>query len=294
MEQKLSPGAGVLLLLAVASLFASNHLCARITFDHGTSVAAAVAVRASATALFLLLMMRVQGIALAIPRELRGRALLAGILIAGQSYCLYSAVALIPPALALLVFQTSPMLYVLLTWALGKDEPRLVALAPMLLALGGLALALNLRPATLDADWAAVRAGVAWAFASGACMSVVYYLNANALRPLDGRLRTFVMTAVTAALVIVAGASTSALALPREASGWAGLALLTIFYCAAMIILFLVLPRVPPTSTAALNFEPISLLALSWIFLGLTVTALQVLGALVTASAIAWLGLSKR
>src|SRR6266496_2600715 len=202
MEAKLSPGAGVLILLGVASAFASNHLCARIAFDHGVSVAAAVSVRATFTAVLLLAVMRLQRISLSIPRELRAKTLLAGLLIASQSYCLYSAVALIPPALALLVFQTSPMLYVLLTWALGRERPRWSALGPMALALGGLSLALNLRPGHFDTDWAALRTGVAWAFASGASMTVVYYLNANALKSLDSRLRTFAMTAVTAVLVI--------------------------------------------------------------------------------------------
>src|SRR5207248_781623 len=89
-------------------------------FDHGASVVTAVSVRATFTTLVLFTMMRLQGVSLGIPRELRGRTFLAGLLIATQSYCLYSAVALIPPALALLVFQTSPMLYVLLTWALGR------------------------------------------------------------------------------------------------------------------------------------------------------------------------------
>ena len=107
----------------MASAFASNHLCARIAFDHGASVATGVSVRATFTALFLFFMMRLQGVRIAIPRELRGATLLAGMLIATQSYTLYSAVAIIPPALALLVFQTSPMLYVLLTWALGKERP---------------------------------------------------------------------------------------------------------------------------------------------------------------------------
>src|SRR5205823_11733242 len=188
MEARLSPGAGVLILLGVASCFASNHLCARIAFDHGASVVAAVSVRATFTSLVLLAMMRIQGIRLAIPRALRGKTLLAGLLIASQSYCLYSAVALIPPALALLVFQTSPMLYVLLTWALGREAPRWSALAPMALALVGLALALNLRPAHLPADWAAVRAGVLLAFARRLSMAVVYYLHANALQALHGRL----------------------------------------------------------------------------------------------------------
>jgi drug/metabolite transporter (DMT)-like permease len=288
MDPKLSPGTAIVILIGVAFAFASNHLCARVAFDHGASVATGVSVRATFTAVLLFLVMRSQNVRIAIPRELRGRTLLAGILIATQSYALYSAVAIIPPALALLVFQTSPMLYVLLTWALGKEAPRWSAIPPMLLALVGLALALNVRTAENMA------AGVAWAFVSGLSMTVVYYLNANALKPLDGRLRTFAMTAVTALLVVIGASAAGAQALPREAAGWAGLALLAVFYCIAMMSLFYVLPRVPTTSTAALNFEPIALLALTWLFLGQTLGTMQIVGAVVTVSAIAWLGVSKK
>lgn len=287
MEAKLSPGTAIVILLGVASAFASNHLCARIAFDHGASVATGVSVRATFTALFLFFMMRLQGVRIAIPRELRGAALVAGMLIATQSYTLYSAVAIIPPALALLVFQTSPMLYVLLTWALGKEAPRWSALPPMMLALVGLALALNVRAADHMA------AGVAWAFASGLSMTVVYYLNANALKPLDGRLRTFAMTAVTAVLAIVLAGAAGAQALPRDGAGWTGLALLAVFYCIAMMLLFYVLPRVPATSTAALNFEPIALLVLTWLVLDHTLSPLQIVGAFLTVGAIAWLGVKK-
>lgn len=288
MDRKLSPGTGIVILLGVASAFAANHLCARIAFDHGTSVATAVSVRATFTAVLLFLVMRFQEVRIAIPRELRGRTLLAGLLIATQSYALYSAVAIIPPALALLVFQTSPMLYVLLTWALGKEAPRWSAIAPMLLALVGLALALNVRTADNMA------AGVGWAFASGLSMTVVYYLNANALKPLDGRLRTFAMTAITAVLVVIGASAAGAQALPRDGLGWMGLAMLAVFYCIAMMSLFYVLPRVPATSTGALNFEPIALLVLTWVILDHRVTLTQSIGALVTVSAIAWLGMSKR
>ena len=281
-------------MIGVASAFASNHLCARIAFNNGTSVTTGVSVRATITALVLLALMRFQGVPLAIPSDLRLRTLFAGLLIAAQSYCLYSAVAIIPPALALLVFQTSPMLYVLLTWAVGKEPPRWSALMPMAVALAGLALALNLRPAHFSADWAAVRAGVGWAFASGACMAVVYYLNANALKSLDGRLRTFAMTAVTGAVLVIVGTTAGAQALPQAPAGWAGLALLTLFYGIAMLSLFFTLPRVPTTTTAALNFEPIALLVLGWVVLGFTVTGLQVVGALLTVGAIAWLGLARR
>ena len=294
MPATLSPRLGIVILIAVATAFAANHLCARIAFDHGASVATGVATRATGTALVLLLIMRLQGIRVALPRGLRRWALLAGILIAVQSYCLYSAVALIPPALALLVFQTSPMLYVLLSWALGSPAPRPSAFPAMLLALAGLWLALDIRADHLAARWTEIGAGASWAFAGGASMACVYYLNANALKAVDGRLRTFVMTAVTAVLVAAVGGAADLLALPKDATGFAGLVLLTIFYCAAMSALFLVLPLLPAASTAALNFEPIALLGLSWVFLGQAAAPLQIVGAFVTVGAIVWLGVAKR
>jgi drug/metabolite transporter (DMT)-like permease len=294
MSGKLPPRLGVVILIVVASCFAANHLSARIAFDHGASVAAAVATRATATAVFLVLFLRFKSIPLVLPAGRRGWALLAGVLIAVQSYCLYSAVAIIPPALALLVFQTSPMLYVLLTWAFGKQPPRAAALPAMALALVGLALALDIRTEQFAARWSEIGVGVSWAFASGVSMALVYFINANSLAGLDARLRTFVMTAVTAVIVLVAAGAAGALRLPVDATGAAGIVSLTIFYCVAMISLFAVLPRVPAASTAALNFEPIALLGLAWLFLDQTVTPLQLVGAFLTVGAIAWLGAMRK
>jgi len=294
MSGKLPPRLGIVILIVVASCFAANHLSARIAFDHGTSVGAAVAVRASSTALFLFIVLRVLKIPFALPAGTRGWALLAGALIAVQSYCLYSAVAIIPPALALLVFQTSPMLYVLMTWAFGKQPPRAAALPAMALALVGLALALNIRTDQFATRWGEIGVGVSWAFASGVSMACVYFINAGSLAAIDSRLRTLVMTAVTAAIVIVAAGAAGAMRLPADAVGAAGLAGLTVLYCIAIISLFAVMPRVPPATTTALNFEPIAALVLAWIFLDQSVTPLQLVGAFLTVGAIVWLGASKR
>jgi drug/metabolite transporter (DMT)-like permease len=293
MDGKLSPGIGILAMVGASTFFASNHLSARIAFDHGASVATAVSVRAAFTALVLLALMRLQGLSPAVPRGLRAAAIFAGLLIAAQSYCIGSAVALIPPALALLVFQTSPALYVLLSWALGKEQPRWSAVAPMVLALAGLALALNLAQG-FQYHGANIAAGVAWACASSVCMATVYYLNANALKPLDSRVRTFAMTAVTAVVMVVAAGAAGAHALPAGATGWLGLVLLPLFYCIAMMTLFFALPRVEPTIVVALNFEPVALFLLGWIILGHAMSPLQIAGALLTVGAIAWLGASKK
>jgi drug/metabolite transporter (DMT)-like permease len=293
MDARLSPGTGIVLLLACSALFASNHVAARIAFDHGASVAAAVALRAAGTALLLYFMLRIQRVSFDIPRELRAVASIAGVLVAVQSYCLFSAVSLIPAALALLVVQTSVVLYVLLCWVMGRETPRIGSLAAMLVALAGLALVLDVRPEKFSASWNELGAGVLWAFGGAVSFAFVYYANAYALKPLDGRLRTFVVTTITAALALAGGAAADALVMPRDAVGWGGLALVTLFYCVALSTLFVVMPKLPPTSSVALNFEPIALLALAWIVLGQAVTPAQVLGAFVTVGAIAWIGLRK-
>jgi drug/metabolite transporter (DMT)-like permease len=122
----------------------------------------------------------------------------------------------------------------------------------------------------------------------------VYYMNSHSLKSLDGRLRTFVMTAVTATIVLVAGAATRKLQLPADGIGWTGLVLLTVFYGIAMSSLFFVLPRLSAASTVALNFEPIAALVLAWTFLGQTIGPVQIVGAFLTVGAIAWLGISKK
>lgn len=115
---------GIALLLAMAVVFGSNHIAARIAFEHGANVTTAVAVRSTGTALFVLAVLLLNGISLRLPRQTLGRSILIGLLLAVQSYCLYSAVSLIPVALALLAFQTFPMVLALVSWLAGGDTPR--------------------------------------------------------------------------------------------------------------------------------------------------------------------------
>ena len=294
MDAKLPPRLGIVILLVIATTFGANHVAARVAFDHGASVAAAVSSRSAFTALFLFFFLRTTNVSIRMERATLLRAMLVGALVATQSFCLYSAVSLIPVALALLVFQTCPMLYVLLSWAMGKEPPRLAALLPMALALVGLALALNLRLGDVS-GFAQLGTGVAYALGAAIAFTLVLYLNAHWLKSLDGRVRTLVMMAVTAALTLAGGAGAGALALPVDGTGWLGLVLLTLLYGVAITSLFVVLPRVPgAASTVALNIEPIAVLGIAWVVLGQAVSGLQVLGAFLVVGAIASLGVSKK
>ena len=293
--QKIPAGVAVLILIGIATTFGSNHVAARLAFDHGTSVPAAVGVRSGMTALALLALLRLQSVSVAMSGGTLARALFVGLLVAAQSFCLYSAVARIPVALALLCFSSCPVLYVIISWIAGKDAPPRVALYAAPIALVGLALALDVHVGSIQGRIAEIGVGAGFAFAAALCFAFVMYFNVHWLKALDGRLRTFLMMAVTSAVVLGAGALSHGLALPADGKGWLGLSLLTVLYGSAITTLFIVLPRIEGTAaTIGLNFEPIAVLVLAWVFLGQAVKPLQIAGAFLVVGAIAWLGAAKR
>jgi drug/metabolite transporter (DMT)-like permease len=293
----IAPRLAVLLLLLIATTFASNHIAARIAFEHGTSVTAAVVVRSCCTTLFVYALLRVQGVAIALTRPQLLRALGVGVLIAVQSYCLYASVARIHVALALLAFNTYPMLFALVSWIAGGDRPSRRATIAMPIALVGLMFALDVfgRAGDIAGRWAEIGAGVGWALAASFSFALVLYFSARSLRDVDGRLRTFYTMGVAAVLVSTAGAAAGTFELPHDGTGWLGLALLTLLYGSAITTLFVVLPRIRAVSNAVvMNFEPIAALILGWSILGQTVAPLQILGAFIVVGAIVYLGTEKR
>ena len=289
--------AGVALLLAIATTFGSNHIAARVAFDHGTSVATAVAFRAAGTALALAAVLTVLRIPLGLTPTTLGRTAAIGILIAVQSYCLYSSVARIPAALALLAFNTFPMLYALLSAAAGMERLSRRAILAMPAALFGLALALDVIGDSdkLGARWEEIGAGVSFSIAASFCFAAVLFASARWLHGVDGRVRSGVVNAVVAILVLAVAASTGQLALPGDGTGWTGLLLLTLLYGSGITSLFMLQSRLASASdVAALNFEPIAVLLLGWAVLGQGLEPRQIAGALIVIAAIVTLGTAKR
>jgi drug/metabolite transporter (DMT)-like permease len=288
---------GVAFLLAIAITFGSNHIAARVAFDHGTSVATAVAFRAAGTALALAAVLGALRIPLGLTPATLGRTAAIGILIAIQSYCLYSSVARIPAALALLAFNTFPMLYALLSAAAGMERLSRRALLAMPAALFGLALALDVVGGAdkLSARWAEIGAGASFSLAASLCFAAVLFVSARWLHGVDGRVRSGVINAVVALVVLGVGASAGQLALPADGTGWTGLLLLTLLYGSGITALFMLHPRLASASdVVALNFEPIAVLFLGWAILGQALAPRQIVGAVVVIGAIIALGTAKR
>ena len=296
-ERPIPRWAGIALLLVIAAVFGSNHIAARIAFDHGTNVTTAVAFRSTGTAVIVLLLLLLSGTSLKVKGRSLGHSILIGLLIAVQSYCLYSAVALIPVALALLVFQTFPTLLSLISWLGGGERPSRRVLLAMPVALAGLALALDVygKSGDIAGRWAEVGAGVLWALGASISFATAFFLITRWLGSMDGRLRSFLFMSVVAVVTLAAGTAANAFVLPADSTGWIALALLTVFYGTAITATFVLLPKLGAVNNAAvLNFEPIAVLGLAWLILDQSVAPLQILGAFIVVGSIVWMGAGKR
>jgi len=287
---------GIAILLVIATFFALNHVAARIAFDHGTSVVTGVVFRSGGTALALLALLFFLRTPIRLAALTTRRALMIGAIIAFQSYCLYAAVARLPVALALLTFNIYPMVYTLLSWAAGVERASSRAFITMVVALIGLALALDITHTgdALADRWDEIGAGVAFATAASLAFGSVLFLNARWLHGVDGRVRSL-LTMTSCSVIALAGATaTGALALPQDGTGWLGLLLLTLFYGSSITAFFVVQPHMRATSdVAVLNFEPVALVFLGWAILGQSLAPTQIAGAFVVVGAIIALGIAK-
>ncbi len=286
-------------LLLVAFMMGANHVAARLAFDHGVDVATAVAFRSGITALAVMLLLRWQRVPVRLTARHRKVLPIIGVLVAVQSLCLYSAVARLPVALALLAFNTYPLWTAL--WArvfyAHRPEPQLLRAMPVLLI--GLALALDVFGAASNlsaaAHWGEIGVGVAFALTAAATFGLALVLTQHEAADLDGRLRTATTMGMVAVLALVGVGTQGGFHMPQAALGWLGLVGLTVLYGTAFTIMFTVLPRLGVVGNSAImNVEPIFALVLAWALLGQSIAPVQIAGGVLVVATVMWLGLRRR
>ena len=286
-------------LLLIALMMGANHVAARFAFENGVDVATAVTFRSAVTALAVTTLLYVQRVPVRLTARHRRALPAIGVLVAVQSLCLYSAVARLPVALALLAFNTYPLWTAL--WArvayAHRAEPRVLRAMPVMLV--GLALALDVFGAASGlgaaGQWARIGVGVAFALGAAATFGFALVLTQHETADLDGRLRTATTMAIVAALALGGVATQGGFHLPNAAPGWWGLGALTLLYGTGITILFTVLPRLGVVGNSAImNIEPIFALVLAWALLGQAIAAVQVAGGLMVVATVMWLGMRRR
>lgn len=286
-------------LLVVAVMFGGNHVAARFAFNDGVDVATAVTFRGLVTAAVVGALVWHHRVPVAAsPRQWRMLGVVS-LLVAVQSLSLYSSVARLPVALALLAFNTWPMWTAIWARVLYGQRPdrRTVLATPVLLA--GLALALDVFGAAsglgAQAQWSRIGAGVAFAITAAATFGLLMVVTQHEIAALDGRLRSAITMGVVGLLALALTQTQGGLQLPRSAPGWWGLVLLTVLYGTAFTSLFTLLPRLGVVgSSPILNVEPVAAMVLAWALLDQRIAPVQVLGALIVVGAVMALGLRKR
>ena len=285
-------------LLLIALMMGANHVSARIAFNNGVDVATAVVFRSAVTALAVTALLLVSRVPLVATNRHKRFLLMIGLLIGVQSLCLYSAVARLPVALALLAFNTYPLWTALWDRLLYQRRPERAMLQAMPVILVGLALALDVLGAASGlgaaGQWARIGAGVTFALAAAATFGLALVLTQHETTGLDGRLRTASTMMLAGLVALSMVASQGSFHLPTATAGWWGLGALTFLYGTAFTIMFTVLPKLGVAGNSAImNVEPVFALVLAWLILGQTIAPIQVAGALLVVCAVILLGLRK-
>ena len=280
-------------------MMGANHVAARLAFNHGLDVATAVAVRSMVTALVVALVVAANRVALQFTARHKRFLPLIGLLIGVQSLCLYSAVARLPVALALLAFNTYPLWAALWDRVLYQRHPERAVLIAMPVILIGLALALDVFGAAsgLGAaqQWGRIGVGVAFALAAAATFGLAMILTQHEAGDLDGRVRTASTLTIAGLIALVTVTTQGGFHWPQATPGWWGLAALTFLYGTAFTIMFTVLPKLGVAGNSAImNVEPVFALTLAWMILGQAIATIQVVGALIVVGTVMALGLRKR
>jgi drug/metabolite transporter (DMT)-like permease len=286
-------------LLLIALMMGANHVAARLAFNNGVDVATAVVFRSGVTVLVLAGILLVQRVPLHFtPRHQRMLPLI-GLLIGVQSLCLYSSVARLPVALALLAFNTYPIWTALWARVIYRQAPERALLLAMPVILLGLALALDVLGATSGlgaaGQWSRIGAGVAFAMAAAATFGLALVITQNEAADIDGRVRTATTLSMAGLMALSLVAVQGGFHLPQAPAGWWGLAALSLLYGTAFTIMFTLLPKLGVVGNSAImNVEPVFALALAWLLLGQSIAPVQIAGALLVVGAVLALGLRKR
>lgn len=298
-----APWVAVVSLMVIAFCFSINHIGARLAMDHGVSVLTAVTVRSAATVIAVTVLLLLARIRWKLDWSVLLAAASAGCALAVQGYCLYSSVARLPVALALLVFNTFPIMIALFSWWAGGERPRRRTVLAWPVILAGLALALDIpeviadlgRSADADSRGLALRmlAGIGFGLGAAASFALAMVITTRRLSSVDGRWRTLLTVSVVGVLAGAVGSATSTLAWPSTAPGWTGLIILSVFYALAITALFVILPKVGAVNNSPiLNVEPIFAMGLAALFLGQRLETLQVLGGIVVVGSIIFLSMT--
>jgi drug/metabolite transporter (DMT)-like permease len=208
----------------------------------------------------------------------------ACLLVVGLGYL--GSVSFIPVGLSALVYYSYPLLVGLIAATAGRERLGWGRLAALLVAFGGLALALGAELSVLD--WR----GIACVGAAAVSTAILNSFADPALRDRDPLLINLYVNVWIALALLALLAARGGAALPGTALGLAGLCL---SYIAAFVAWFFAARMIGAVELSALlNIEPLVTIAAASLLLGERLGGRQIAGAVLVLGAVATVTLAGR
>jgi drug/metabolite transporter (DMT)-like permease len=277
---------GIAFIVVSACAFGAMAIFARFAYAGGANVTGVLAARFAVAGLLLAAVM------LATNRPWpRGRPLAVAIGMGamgyvGQAMCFFAALNHASAGLVALLLYTYPTLVVLLSAAFLGEKLTALKIALLVASFAGLALTLGGGQGTAT--------GITLGLAAAAFYSVYIVIGARELRHTDALASTTVVC-LSAAAVLALSALVTEPRFPGAWWGWAAIvAIAVVSTVVAILAFFAGLKRVGPAVASVVStLEPVVTVALAWLVLGESLTALQLAGGAVVLACAALLARGK-
>jgi drug/metabolite transporter (DMT)-like permease len=214
-----------------------------------------------------------------------------GVVLAAQSFFLYSAFELIPIGLTMVIFYIYPLMVAMVESFTGHEKISKTVWGALIFAFIGLVLVFNVTGAGLNVVGAtyAVIAGLGW--------GVLTILSSRVMKGGDARAVTLHMQFGASIAYLLICLVTLDVALPNTPRGWTGFIALPIVYTIAVTAFFAAVSAIGSVRASLfMNIEPVVTISLGFVILGQVLTFTQMLGAAFVVSAIVavrWEGFRK-
>ena len=272
---------GTILALTAAVAFALTNASASLAFQGGSNPITLAAVRFVLPALVLMAWLIAQGRSVWLPKRDGWIAVGLGVLTAGYSWALLSAIGAIPLALAILIFYLFPLVATMILGLFGWEPLGWKTIAAIVVAFIGLLLALDPSVGNVNI------AGVLLGFAAAVGLGIVVAVSSRVFRAGDSRPVTLYIATVSAILLIGFCAQQGDIALPSTSKGWIGFVAAMLFYAFALIAFFIAVSMIGPARSSLLSYaEPVVSAVLGVVVLGEALTLIQIGGIILMVGAL--------
>ena len=272
---------GIAVIVGVGLFFAVGNTLANIAYAGGGDPVSLSMARFLFPAIALAAILARAGKPTALPRRDGVIALALGLVTAVYTLALLSAIEILPVALAVLIFFLFPIFTSMILAVMGWGRLPLTTIAAAVIAFAGLALALGVSHQALSLK------GIVYGGIAALGLAIVSAVSSRVIRSGDPRPATLYILTMASAVAIVIILFRGEFLLPHTAAGWWGFAGSVLFSGIAMIGFFVAISLIGPARTTLFGYaEPLFTMGTAFLFLGQTLTALQVLGALVVVGAL--------